>query len=593
MDVLVRPLLALAFGLLASCAAFRPDENVRPPTSSRCAPSKAWCWPTEEQWRRFGASLSGKLEQPRSPLEACRVDAAGAACAGAMGRLKNPYAIEDDPGATESMGWLDAWDAQPSAYAVEAANAQDIAAAVDFARQHTLRLVVKGTGHDYLGRSNAPDSLLVWTHRMRQVTTRDAFTPAGCSNAAARPAVTVEAGARWLEVYREARSHGRYVQGGGCTSVGAAGGFLQGGGFGSWSRKYGIAAASMLEAEVVTADGKLRVANACQNQDLFWALRGGGGGTFGVVTKVTLAAYPAPTTLGFVIGSIKATSDPAFKELLERFVPFYREKLDNETWGEHVTVKENNTLELTMSFVDLTAAQAEDAWSPFLRWVEADPGRFAAEAHFVAIPGTKMWDDEYLRKVAPGTLTSDAASDPGAFWWSSNQGEVATYWYTYQSRWLPADLFDGPAARSLAGTLFEASRRWSLEVYFSKGQAGASPEAIARDSETSMNPAVLKAAALVIAAATSTGYPGVKGHEPDRTAGTEERARVTAAMAILRAATPGAGTYVNETDYFEPSWQREFWGDNYRRLLAIKRQVDPGGLFTCHHCVGSELRDSE
>jgi FAD/FMN-containing dehydrogenase len=55
--------------------------------------------------------------------------------------------------------------------------------------------------------------------------------------------------------------HGRYVQGGGCASVGAAGGFLQGGGFGSWSKKYGIAAASLLEAEVVTADGRVVIVN--------------------------------------------------------------------------------------------------------------------------------------------------------------------------------------------------------------------------------------------------------------------------------------------------------------------------------------------
>jgi hypothetical protein len=59
-------------------------------------------------------------------------------------------------------------------------------------------------------------------------------------------------------------------------------------------------------------------------------------------------------------------------------------------------------------------------------------------------------------------------------------------------------------------------------------------------------------------------------------------------MAIIRQVTPGAGTNVNETDYFEPDWQRAFWGDNYPRLLAIKRKVDPGMLFTCHHCVGSE-----
>jgi hypothetical protein len=59
-------------------------------------------------------------------------------------------------------------------------------------------------------------------------------------------------------------------------------------------------------------------------------------------------------------------------------------------------------------------------------------------------------------------------------------------------------------------------------------------------------------------------------------------------MKFIRDATPGAGSYVNETDYFEPNWQQEFWGANYQRLLQIKRKYDPEDLFFCHHCVGSE-----
>ncbi len=59
-------------------------------------------------------------------------------------------------------------------------------------------------------------------------------------------------------------------------------------------------------------------------------------------------------------------------------------------------------------------------------------------------------------------------------------------------------------------------------------------------------------------------------------------------MKIIRDATPGAGSYVNETDYFQENWQREFWDENYPRLLAIKQKYEPAGLFSCHHCVGSE-----
>ncbi len=504
--------------------------------------------------------------------------------------LKNPFYIQDVPAGTQSLGWLGAWEAAPSVYAVAAETSQDVMAAVDFARQHRIRLVVKGTGHDYLGRSNAPDSLLVWTHKMRRVTTIDAFVPQGCSNASPIPAVAVEAGTRWLEAYQEVTlRHGRYVQGGGCTSVGAAGGFIQGGGFGSWSRKYGTAAANMLEAEVVTADGRLLVANACQNQDLFWALRGGGGGTFGIVTRLTLRTYPMPSYVGFLLGRINAKTDPAFRELLERFLAFYRQSLHNENWGEKVTVRGDNSLRLLISFHGMTAKQAEETWRPFLSWIEQQPERFTADVHYLEVPGNKMWDASFIEQHLPSaTVTDPRPGQANQFWWGGNQDEVATYWYAYQSRWLPADLFDVPAAHAFAGVLFEASRHWGLEIAFNKGQAGASAEALQRDKETSMNPAVYRAAALVIAAATGTGYPGVKGHEPNLAEGEAQKARVSAAMKIIRDATPGAGAYVNETDYFEPNWQREFWGDNYERLLAIKYKFDPDGIFSCHHCVGSE-----
>src|SRR5262249_45291764 len=194
------------------------------------------------------------------------------------------------------------------------------------------------------------DSLLVWTHEMRKVTNVDSFVGEGCpASQAGVPAVTVEAGARWLDAYQEVTGkRRRYVQGGGCTSVGAAGGFLQGGGFGSWSKQYGTAASNMLEARIVTAAGRLRVGNACPSQDLFWALRGGGGGTFGVVTQATLRTHPLPTHLGFVLGSISAKSDAAFAELLEHVVALYRERLSNQHWGEQIRIESDNALGLSM-----------------------------------------------------------------------------------------------------------------------------------------------------------------------------------------------------------------------------------------------------
>ena len=194
-----------------------------------------------------------------------------------------------------------------------------VVAAVNFAREKNLRLVVKGGGHSYLGASNAADSLLIWTRAMNDITVHDAFVAQGCAaSQAPQPAVTVGAGAIWMHAYEAVTTGaGRYVQGGGCGTVGVAG-LVQGGGFGTYSKQFGAAGAALLEAEIVTADGVARIANACSEPELFWALKGGGAGSFGVVTRLTLRTWDLPDTFGLVATTIRARSDEAYRRLLER-----------------------------------------------------------------------------------------------------------------------------------------------------------------------------------------------------------------------------------------------------------------------------------
>ena len=106
---------------------------------------------------------------------------------------------------------------------------------------------------------------------------------------------------------------------------------------------------SLLEAEVVTADGQIRIANACTNPDLFWALKGGGGGSFGVVSKMTLRVHDLPEFFGTVNFTIKAASDDAYRRLIREFVSFYAEHLFNDHWGEQAHLKPDNTLDISMA----------------------------------------------------------------------------------------------------------------------------------------------------------------------------------------------------------------------------------------------------
>jgi FAD/FMN-containing dehydrogenase len=134
---------------------------------------------------------------------------------------------------------------------------------------------------------------------------------------------------------------GRYVQGGGCGTVGVAD-LVQGGGFGSYSKQFGTAGASLLEAEIVTADGAVRVANACREPELFSALKGGGGGNFGVVTRLTLRTWDLPAMFGTIETTIQARSDAAFRRLLGSFVAFYAEQLFNRHRGEQAKLLSGN-----------------------------------------------------------------------------------------------------------------------------------------------------------------------------------------------------------------------------------------------------------
>src|SRR5579872_5832848 len=106
-------------------------------------------WPTDVQWQDLNAKVGGHLTQVTSPLDACK-GADKAACDAVFKGFKNPYFIRDNVALTQTTGWADAWVSRPSAYAVTARNSADIAAAVNFARDNKLRLVVRGGGHSYL-----------------------------------------------------------------------------------------------------------------------------------------------------------------------------------------------------------------------------------------------------------------------------------------------------------------------------------------------------------------------------------------------------------------------------------------------------------
>lgn len=575
--------IALSGWYGAFASAVQPASRVRPGDAG---------WPSQEIWEKLNRTVGGRLIKLASPFDACVRSPDGAECAKFWKNLHNPFFLGDEPALTQTLGWVGAWTSRPSAYAVAARSTADVVAAVNFARDHNLRLVIKGGGHSYQGTSNAADSLLIWTRQMDDVTMHDGFVPSGCEGQQPVPAVSVGAGVLWGKAYNEVTTKaGRYVQGGGCLTVGVAG-LIQSGGFGSFSKAYGLAAASLLEAEVVTADGEVRIANACTNAELFWALKGGGGGNFGVVTRLTLHTHALPEFFGVVAMTIQASSDEAYRRLIVRIVEFYAETLFNPHWGEQIAFRPNNVLAINMLFQGIDQRQAETIWRPFLDWLNEAKEDFQMRADpvFIAAPARHFWDPRFLEKV-PGVVLFDER--PGAsadnIFWAGNLEEAGQVLHGYQSGWLPASLLTQDNRGALTDMLFSASRHWSVSLHTNKGLAGSPAAVVEQARTTAINPAVLEAFALLISAAEGPpAYPGIPGHEPDAGKAHRDDEAIGKAMGEVRRLIADSGSYVAESNFFEERWQNAFWGSNYPRLLAVKDRYDPDGLFFGHHGVGSE-----
>jgi len=283
-------------------------------TSCKPVPGSAG-WPSDADFAALNVAVKGRLLKPAPPAAACYrgVNAAGApTCAAVTVGWHTAEFHLNHPTSTMWQSFTN-HTCPPSGkggsctnggypvYVVAAKEPADVKAAVDFARTRNIRLNIKGTGHDFLGRSVQPNSLSIWTRGMRGMKWFDSsFTPKGCLRPINGPAVTVASGHIWGEVYDGAKARRVSVVGGYSSTVGV-GGFTANGGHGKMSAKYGYAADMVLEIELVNAAGEYITANECQNQEYFWAMRGGGGSTYGVVLTYTYQAVPG-TTLARYIG---------------------------------------------------------------------------------------------------------------------------------------------------------------------------------------------------------------------------------------------------------------------------------------------------
>ena len=253
-----------------------------------CLPSNISCWPSQAEWNELRSKIKGgKLHDISDDSEYDKVCNASTAFTDPM----SAHTLEDR-GEGRCMQYHDCakekcddganWNIPE--YSVEASEESDIVEAIKFANRHNIQVVVKTTGHNFAGASMGDGTLLIWMRHFKKY--GDVKTSYEKCSKTYDAVLKVGGGQVWGETYRAAGSADYHVVGGDCITVSSAGGWLMGGGLSASARLYGLGIDQIVEFEVITADGLKVTASECENDDLFWALRGGGGGSFGVTTSV-------------------------------------------------------------------------------------------------------------------------------------------------------------------------------------------------------------------------------------------------------------------------------------------------------------------
>ncbi|KAJ5592731.1 CAZyme family AA7 [Penicillium hordei] len=443
-------------------------------------------------------------------------------------------------------------------------SAKHVQDAVMFAKRHNLRLIVRNTGHDLAGRSSSPNALQIHTNRLQGVHFHENFQ-LHRSERSVGPAVSVEAGVMMGDLYAKSAQNGYIVVGGDCPTVGVAGGFLQGGGVSDFlSLHHGLAVDNALEFEVVTASGDIVLANAIHNSDLFWALRGGGGGTFGIVTRVTMRVFP---DVPAVVAELSVQTSHSHGNYARSLAVFFNilQTLNRESVGGQLimTVISEHSIEvkLKMFFLNQTkTAIVNQRMQPFVE----DISRIESHVTYESASLSKL--SMNYRKVPDihtdndyGVLGSSVAISNSLFNASNGPTHVAEALARLPTR--PGDL------------LFTSNLG---------GQVMKNGELM----ETSMHPAWRHAAQLI---------NFVRTVEPTNEGKMEALQNLTNIhMPLLYAVDPGFRlSYRNVGDPNEKNFQQVYWGQSYIRLLQLKRRWDPKGLFISKLGVGSEEWDSE
>ncbi|OTA53870.1 FAD binding domain-containing protein [Hypoxylon sp. EC38] len=525
----------------------------------RCFPGEE-CWPSSQEWAEFNRTLNGKLIATIPIASVCHNDSFAPYDEEACERLRSVWDYPETHYVTSSSPMApffanmscDPFTPRNAQcvigsyvqYAINTSSIDDYRSALTFVRKHNIRLVIRNTGHDYMGKSTGAGALAIWTHHLKNITAQDYNSPYYTGKA-----LTMGAGIMVLEANQAAHSHNLVVVAGDCQSVGVAGGYTQGGGHGPLASTFGLGADQVLEWEVVTGNGEYLRATPTENSDLYWALSGGGGGTYGIVYSLTVKAYPdfkvASANLTF---SIQGVSEEAFYSAIQTFLTTLPGITDAGIVCIWLLTNTSFTLS-PMTAPNLTSQELQALIQPTLDDLEKNNVPF-----------------DYFIKESPTYLDNYLTMDPIYNITEANLG----------GRLIPRSLASSNAstARLLDAMKFIVANNGQVSgVSINVTTVPAVPNSVNPVWRTALFNAVV-----------ATNYDPYNFEA--NIAGQQTVTDVF--VPKLAELTPDGGAYLNEADFRQPDFQRVFYGNNYDRLLSIKHKYDPYDIFYGPTAVGSE-----
>lgn len=553
------------------------------------------CMPTAAEWATFSANVGGKLIAIDPPLKPCVDSKADDVCVDLFSNCTDASWVSTQPGGyaypvftqdaasklcfLHDMAEFDAFrdsgkceQGAISSYGVAVTSEADIAAALAFAASKNLQVVVKNSGLDPQGRSVASKyALMIWLNDFKGIETRDNFK-ACASDAESVPAVIARGGARWGDVYKAVKAANYHVVGDSSPSVGAVGGWLQGGGHSFSSPAYGLGVDNVLKFTVVLADGRIVDASPCTNPDLFWALRGGGGGTYGVVTSVAYRLYPKQTVTGFKF-DFTPQNDQGRVDLLTALL----------TWVADVSTKTNDVVVGGYPVLSGSSLGGNLAGRLVINGT-------LAQAQTLLAPLQAKLDALVTQNAISQTTSNVVEKDSFLEWHEELEVESVGTLANSVSRLIPTSLCAQP--EKLVKVLTDYAATYPLFVGKLKLVTGGAVSTADKDSSaTSVTPSWRDSCVHLVvsdlAQATVTIVPTNIFASTQADVVAKNQAVSTMGAALRDVAGASRGAYFGESDYTESDWKAVFWGKtNYDKLLATKKKFDPKATFNCHHCVG-------